>query len=266
MDYLGGQPQLIHYLPIATTVLSAAFCGVLFRRFDQRGGAHLLWWGGGVFCYGLGTALESAITLTGNSAGLNKAWYIAGALFGGYPLAQGTVYLLLSRRTAHLLSAVTGPILVALSVLVLCSPTDMAALEPHRPGGAALGWQWIRALTPLVNLYAAVFLIGGAGLSAARYARSTDTKHRMIGNILIAVGALLPGIGGGLAKAGMVEALYLGEFLGIILIWSGYGACVRSPAAVPVLAPTEVPATAPVNVSESSQSRCCSGPFSTPDP
>lgn len=249
MDYTGGHLRWVHYVPIATTVLSAVFCGILFYRFAKRGGAHLLWWAVGVLCYGLGTALESAITLAGNSAALNKIWYIAGALLGGYPLAQGTVYLLLRRRTAHVLSAVTVPVIVLLSVLVLCSPTDMAALQPHRPGGAALGWQWIRPLTPLINLYAAAFLIGGAALSAVRYARRTDTRHRMIGNTLIALGALLPGIGGGLAKAGFVEALYLGEFLGIVLIWSGYVACVRRSAAVQESAPTEA-LSVPLEVSK----------------
>ncbi len=32
-----------------------------------------------------------------------------------------------------------------------------------------------------------------------------------------------------MAKAGVVEALYVGEFIGIIFIWAGYAACVRVP-------------------------------------
>ncbi len=230
------QPHLVHYIPIATTLMSIVFTTVLARRFIQRGGMHFFWWGLGVACYGLGTALEAAITLFGNSPSLNKAWYIAGALLGGYPLAQGTVYLLQPRRRAHILTALTVPFIVVMSVLVAISPTDMEALLPHKPGGAALGWQWIRPWTPLINSYAAVFLIGGAILSAVRYAKRTDTRHRMIGNILIAIGAILPGVGGGMAKAGMVEALYIGEFLGLILIWLGYAACVSSPTQKPDLA------------------------------
>ena len=93
-------PQLVHYVPVATTILSVVFCLLLLRRYRFKGkGAHLLWWGFGVACYGLGTGLEASITLLGNSVFLTKSWYIAGALFGGYPLAQGTVYLLLRRRT-----------------------------------------------------------------------------------------------------------------------------------------------------------------------
>lgn len=136
-----SQPQLVHYIPILTTVLSAIFCGVLIRRYLGRGqGAHLLWWAGGIFCYGVGTALESAVTLLGNSPTLNAAWYVAGALWGGYPLAQGTVYLLLERRKAHVLSAMTVPFIVVFSVLVFLSPVKEELLNPHKPGGAALGW------------------------------------------------------------------------------------------------------------------------------
>jgi hypothetical protein len=235
------QPQLIHYVPIGTTVLSVIFCFLLLRRYLWRGqGAHLLWWAGGVFCYGLGTALESSITLFGNSPGLNKAWYIAGALLGGYPLAQGTVYLLLPRRSAHILTAITVPFIILFSVLVVLSPTNLEALQGHRPSGAVLGWRWIRYFTPFINLYAVCFLIGGAALSAVRYAGRVGTGHRAIGNALIAFGAILPGVGGSMAKAGHVEWLYAGEFIGLVFIWCGYACCVFKPAGRGI--PEHVPA------------------------
>ena len=145
-------PQPVHYLPIATTVLSAVFLVVLIRRYvTRRTGPHLLWWAGGIFAYGLGTALEGTITLAGNSITLNKAWYIAGALLGGYPLAQGTVFLLLSRRSALTLTALTVPFIATMAVLVGLSPVNIDAMESHRPSGSILGWQWIRAMTPLIN-------------------------------------------------------------------------------------------------------------------
>jgi hypothetical protein len=224
----------VHYLPMITTVLAAVFCVQLFRRFRlPRSGAHLLWWGIGVFAYGLGTALESAITLFGNSVFLNKSWYIAGALLGAYPLAQGTVCLLLKRHTARILTAITLPLVATLCVLVVWSPVVIEAMESHRPSGAILGWQWIRGMTPIVNLYAVFFLIGGAMVSSVRYqaARGPGDGSRAAGNSLIAFGALLPAIGGGMAKAGVVEALYVGELIGLVFIWLGYMACVRSPTA-----------------------------------
>ncbi|MBM3515480.1 MAG: hypothetical protein FJX59_17465 [Alphaproteobacteria bacterium] len=142
---LNSQAEAIHYLPIATTICAAVFASILLHRYAlRRSGPHLLWWGLGVAVYGLGTAFESAITLMGNSVALTACWYIAGALLGGYPLAQGSVYLLLQRRTAHILSAITVPFILIASLLVIASPVVAEAIESHRPSGAILGWSWIR--------------------------------------------------------------------------------------------------------------------------
>lgn len=215
----------VHYLPIATTLFSAFFLWHIGRRWIKNGGAHLFWWSLGVFTYGLGTALESLITLFGNSPAMNKLWYVAGAILGGYPLAQGSVYLHLSRGKANILTATTLPILAAVATLVFLSPVNVDLLELHRPSGASLEWQWVRLLTPFINTYAAIFLIGTAFWSALRFTRIEFGKYRAVGNFLIAIGAILPGIGGGMAKAGMVEALYVGEFVGILLIFAGYRLC-----------------------------------------
>ena len=202
------------------------------RRWRERRPApHLFGWALGVFTYGLGTALESAITLFGNSPWLNQAWYAAGAVLGGYPLAQGSVWYLARPRTARMLTWISAPIVAAAAVLVLASPVDAGVLEAHRPGGAAMEWSWIRLATPFINGYAAIFLIGGAAWSAVRYARGRAAPQRALGNALIAFGALLPGIGGGMAKAGIVEGLYVGEFAGLLLIWGGSAITAREPAA-----------------------------------
>lgn len=225
----------VHYLPIATTLLSALFLRALLARWRERGGKHLAWWAFGVFTYGVGTALESTITLFGNSAHLTQAWYIAGAVWGGYPLAQGSVWLLAKPRTARILTAITLSYALVLSALVLLSPLNASEVEAAKPSGAVIGWQWVRLWSPLLNGYAAIFLIGGAALSAVRYfrLRAPGMRERAVGNTLIAIGALLPGIGGGMAKAGIVEALYLGELVGLVLIWLGYRSCITAPEQSP---------------------------------
>ena len=224
----------VHYIPIATTVLSGIFFFILLRRFaERRSGTHLLWWAAGIFTYGCGTALEAAVTLFGNSEVLNKLWYVFGAILGGYPLAQGSVYLHFSKRAAHVLTLLTVPVLIVTSVFVFLSPTRTDLLLPHRPGGAALEWQWVRYLTPFINGYAAIFLIGSAITSSIHFARKRLNGGRALGNALIAFGALLPGIGGAMAKGGLVEGLYIGEFVGLLFIWAGYRACVNSPLAQP---------------------------------
>ncbi|MDH3492518.1 MAG: hypothetical protein OEM82_03135 [Acidobacteriota bacterium] len=217
----------VHYLPVLTTIFSLYFFIEIFGRYRKKGGTHLFWWSAGVFTYGLGTFLESAITIFGNSPLLNKSWYVAGAILGGYPLAQGSVYLHFKKRNSDILSSITIPFILFAAVCVFLSPVNLSLLETFRPGGASIGWQWVRLLTPLINLYAAIFLIGTALLSAIRFAKVENGKNRAFGNLLITIGAILPGIGGGMAKAGMVEALYVGEFVGIILIFLGYRACLR---------------------------------------
>jgi len=236
-------PQVlwVHYLPIATTLIAVAFSASLFRRYLARRPPHLFWWAIGVAFYGLGTLIEASITLAGNSVLLTKAWYIAGAILGGYPLAQGSLYLSYPRRFANRLTSISLPFAALASLLVVLSPVLESALEPHRPSGAILAWRWVRLMTPFINSYAAFFLIGGALTSAWRYWRRGDAPHRAAGNALIACGALLPGIGGSMAKAGMVEALYVGEFIGLILIWIGERVCGWRPAPAPVVVGEEQP-------------------------
>jgi len=173
------------------------------------------------------------VAVSGWHAGAFRVWYVAGALLGGAPLAQGTVYLLLSRRTADRLAVTLMAYLAVAITAVASSPLDPSRADANRMGGEVLAWQWVRLLTPPVNLYAFVFLVGGAVLSAWRFRRQRDTHHRFVGNVLIAIGALLPGIGGAATRFGHVEVLYVTEFVGLVLIWSGYRWNVRAPASTP---------------------------------
>ncbi len=224
--------QPVHFIPIATTLIALVFAYVVFDHYrERRSGPHLLWWAGGIFIYGAGTCAEAAVTLFGWHEATFRAWYITGALLGGAPLAQGTVYLLLSRRTANRLTAALVPYISVAAACVLLTPINHALVEPYRLSGQVMQWQWVRLFSPFVNTYAFIFLVGGAALSAFRYRKNRDTYHRFVGNTLIAVGALLPGVGGMATRLGHTEVLYVGEFVGIILIWMGYRWNVRGPTA-----------------------------------
>jgi len=213
----------VDFIPIFTTCMALVFAVVVARRWiERRSGPHLLWWTAGILAYGAGTMTEASVTLFGWHVALFKAWYITGALLGGAPLAQGTVYLLFSRRTANRLTAVLLPLIVVAATAVVLSPIRMDLVEPYRLSGAVLGWQWVRFFSPFINTYAFVFLVGGAALSAWRFRRRRETYHRFVGNVLIATGALLPGIGGTATRFGHVEVLYVTEFIGLALIWLGY--------------------------------------------
>ncbi len=216
--------QPLHFLPILTTLVSIPFAIVLFRHWRKKPDAlYLLWWMIGVLTYMAGTVTESLTTLFGWQLVVFKAWYVTGALLGGAPLAQGTIYLLFSRRTANLLSASLVAFVAVAAVPVLLSPVDLSLVETFRLSGAVLEWQWVRAFSPFVNTYAVIFLVGGAAWSAVKYSKQGAVmRARMWGNVWIAVGAILPGIGGSMARAGIVEGLYVGELFGLLLIWIGY--------------------------------------------
>jgi hypothetical protein len=222
--------ELIYWIPLATTIVAMFFATIVLRRYRERRGTHLLWWGAGLVIYGIGTLTESLTTLFGWNEWVFRAWYISGALCGGAPLAQGTVYLLMKRRTAHVLSVLLVTAIAIGAVLVFLSPVDPPAVEAHRLSGRALAWQQIRLLSPFINTYAAIFLIGGAIVSAMRYRSQPATRHKYVGNVLIAIGAILPGIGGTFTRFGYVEVLYVTEFIGLLLIFAGYQQNVASSA------------------------------------
>ncbi len=213
----------VHFIPIATTIIATVFTVVLVQRWRvRRSGPHLLWWALGAATFAAGTVTESITTLAGWNELTFRWWYVTGALLGGAPLAQGTVYLLLPRRIANALSAALVTVIVVAAVCVFLSPVNAALAEPHRLSGQVLEWQWVRGFSPFINLYALIFLVGGAFWSAYRYAGQPSMRHRVTGNVLIAVGALLPGIGGTFTRFGLVEVLYVTEFIGLALIIAGF--------------------------------------------
>lgn len=216
-------PQPVHYIPILTTLISAGFAVRLYRHWRAKPEAiYMLWWFLGLLTYAAGTLAESLTTLFGWHETVFRLWYVTGALLGGAPLAQGTVYLLLKRRTAHILTALLLAAVAFGAVCVFLSPIDHAAVDPTRLTGKVLGWQWVRRISPFINLYAVVFLVGGALWSAWRYWRDRRSPARVWGNLAIAMGAILPGIGGSFTRFGYVEVLYVTELIGVLFVWLGY--------------------------------------------
>ncbi len=230
----GTLHQAVLYLPVITTLISVFFCYTLFSRYRTKGGGlHLLWWGIGMTTYGIGTFTEAYTSIFGWNETVFRSWYIAGAFLGGYPLAQGSIYLLMSRRFAHRSAIIVTSLIAVASMFVILTPLDQSVVEMHRLSGNVIEWNWVRFISPFFNLYSVIFLVGGAVVSALRFRRAGRFRHRYIGNILIAMGAILPGIGGAMTRAGYVEVLYVTELIGLCLIYGGYRMNIRevTPAA-----------------------------------
>jgi hypothetical protein len=82
----------------------------------------------------------------------------------------------------------------------------------------------VGVLTGLMNVYGTVTLVGGALYSAWVFWRKHILPHRVQSNVLIALGALLPAIGGSLLKLGAAHGatFYILELSGVIIIFIGF--------------------------------------------
>jgi hypothetical protein len=213
---------MISYIPVLTTLLSLFFLSRIIPHYRAKASPYLLWWMLGVLTFGVGTLTESINAIFGWSEWNTKVWYIVGALLGGYPLAQGTIYLLMNRRFADISAGLCTAVIVVAGVCVLASPLQVPEGFDYRLTGKVLAWQWVRGISPWLNTYAVIFLFGGAVYSAVRYFSIVEGRTRFLGNILIAVGAFLPAIGGTFTRFGYVEVLYLTELIGLSCIYFGY--------------------------------------------
>jgi hypothetical protein len=213
---------VIEHIPILTTLFSVFFTYEIYNHYRERKKPYLLWWTLGVITFGLGTFAESIHALFGWNAVNLRYWYIVGALLGGFPLAQGSVYLLMKKGFAHITTAIFVTLILVASVCVVLTPISLPAEFDGRLTGSVFTWQWVRMFSPFINLYAFIFLVGGAIYSAIRYYKLGQKEAPFKGNIFIAIGGLLPGIGGTFTRYGYVEALFITELIGLLCIYWGY--------------------------------------------
>lgn len=214
-------------LPFTSAVLSFIFAFVVFKRFSSRRNAHLFLWGIGLIFYGIGGFCEGYYGAFGWHPLIFRLWYLFGAILVAAWLGQGTVYLLAKRKWANVLMVllVIGSLFGAIKVFTAQLDPSLMTTSVHtgsEMSGHAITSSGVRALTPIFNLYGVVTLVGGAVWSAWIFYRKRILLHRTIGNILIAVGAIMPGFGGTFSRFGIPGALYIGELLGVLLMFAGF--------------------------------------------
>ena len=208
-------------IPLVAAVISLVFAAMMYRRYFVRRGVHLLVWGIGLSFYGLGALCEVLFQVGGWNPWVFRLWYLSGAFLGAAYLGQGTVYLLTKKRWAHWLMAVLvlGSIYVAVR-LVLAQP-DPALMTSGELSGHALPRN-LRLLTIPFNTYGTLGLVGGGLFSTWLFWRKCVLLNRVVGNILIAAGGLLPAFAGVMSRIGIPRALYIGILTGAILMFVGF--------------------------------------------
>jgi len=219
--------MILTLLPLLSSIISFIFAFYILRRYAGRKGTHLLLWGIGTIFYGIGGFCEFYYGAVGWNALIFRLWYLFGAILVAAWLGQGTVYLLVKNRTAHVLMGIlaVGSVYALFKVFTAGLDPALMISSVHTGSelsGHAITSSGVRVLTPFFNLYGTVTLVGGAAYSAFIFWRKRILLHRTLGNILIAVGATLPAFGGYFSRIGVPAALYLGEFFGILLLFAGF--------------------------------------------
>lgn len=225
----------MHYISILSTIVSFIFAAAVFNRYRYKKGPHLLMWGIGLVFYGIGTLTEVILSFTFSPLVL-KVWYLTGAMLTAAWLGQGSVYLLVRRRrVASTLMLILAAVSILAAVLILAAPltSTAAAFDVTQPASAQYKDILIRngaiiALTIILNIYGTVTLVGGALYSAWLFWRKKILLNRMLGNILIAAGALMPAMAGTFLQMGLVDLLYVSEFLGVVLMYAGFSLATTS--------------------------------------
>ncbi len=322
-------PNII--LPLASSVLSFVFAGLVFDQWLRRRRAYQLVWSVGLLWYGISAGTEFLGSALGWNEPLYRTWYLIGAFGVAAYLGLGTVFLLnrtrfgyfvafslfagglfsvlsalarlrelaaagatvtmgeafavaapavavatagaivlvvVTRVDRRLVAPVSAVILVAASVYVTWQAYTVPvaapgyALDPETlvPIGTALPLE-LRILTPPFNIAGAFALVFGAVYSAyifmpKRRLLRVDTSLPVIGHVgravavvvnffasipgaasafrngtlnsrvpatlLIALGGFIPGWTSGLNRFGITWAFFLGEFVGVLLIFLGF--------------------------------------------
>jgi len=237
---------MIRLLPFSSTLITAIFAAAVLLRFSRRGGLHLLLWGIGLILYGLGTFSEAFLGLS-YSPFMLRIWYITGAMLTAAWLGQGTLYLLVRKPgVAH--AAMLGLALasiVAIIAVMFAPMNPAAAYNIHVPASVQYKATLSRGaliipLTILLNIYGTLTLVGGAIYSAFIFWRKRVLPNRVIGNVLIAAGALLPASAGTFVKLGLADWLYLSELLGAMIMFIGFlQATAHQPSQAPAMRPAQ---------------------------
>jgi len=210
------------YVPLVTCVVSLVFALAVLDQYFARRKPYQLLWAIGLFMYSLSTFTEFWWNIYGHVDVLYRLWYLVGAVLVAAYLGQGTLYLLMRRRRAHIIMAVLGLATIWAIIRVFTIDIDISGLA--KLTGVGVMPTDIRAIvTPVFNAFGTFALVGGAIYSAWIFWRKRILPHRVLANILIALGALLPAAGGiHISGSGGLDLFFILELAGVIIMFVGF--------------------------------------------
>jgi hypothetical protein len=212
--------------PAATAILGFVFAWLVFDQWLHRRKPHQLAWAVGMFMYAVAAVMETVSEYTGHwDPTVYRVYIVLAASLVGF-LGLGSYYLLAKKRTGP--QIYFGMLIGWLAVFfwgTFATELQMDKLVPGIVvGGQALGdsRSFPRIMSLPFNITGSFFLLGGALLSIWMFARKREYAYRMWANVLIALGTLVIGGMGAMARAGNTAGLYAGEMVASAILLAGF--------------------------------------------
>jgi hypothetical protein len=204
--------MFVAIVPFASALILAFLTYDLFRRFQSYKGGHrhLLFWAIGLGMFAIASLCDGILEFTWNELAF-LGWYLFGAILNAAWIGEGTLFLLFRRRWVPITAMILAILSVVTAALLLSTPLNASAYQ----AGVPIAEQYqsilptdaiVRRATPIFNIYGTITLVGGALYSGYLFYRKRILPNRVLGNVLIAAGALA------VAGAGVLNRFGAGEF------------------------------------------------------
>ena len=224
------------FYAMAATAVSAAFAVTLWVQYRSKPRPYLLAWSVALAIYAVAAFTEVIGAAAGWTPLLYRTYYYFGGILVVGVLALGTIYLLAPRfgRVALLVLLVLGAIglagiLGARLQAGLLQTHEVPSVDTIRLEHGAFNAVAI-LMAALLNSVGSVILIGGALWSAYGVWRKGGAQSRLLANILIAAGAFIVAGASILFRVFHVyELFYVGQAIGVLVMFGGFLAAQRSP-------------------------------------
>ncbi|MEE9586025.1 MAG: hypothetical protein V3W09_03905 [Nitrososphaerales archaeon] len=217
---------MANYIPLVTTIISAAFTILLIWQYAHRRKIHQAIWTLAMALYAVAAFMEFLANpdVAGPTVTLIKIYYVSAAPLVGL-LGAGVLYLLVRRKVAHAYLAVV--IILSLALLIGGGRADLseeviaAGFEDNLPEGfseASSSFPFVAARLPFILLSSTggTLLVGGALYSFVR-------DRSKIYNIPLILGGLFPSVGGFLLGIlSNPDVFFEFELAGAIFLFLGF--------------------------------------------
>ncbi|MFV1989263.1 MAG: hypothetical protein ACC652_00815 [Acidimicrobiales bacterium] len=216
-------PTLHNALAATAFLISIAFCLSTFERWLMSRSAHQGAWTASLALFAAAAGTFWYSTAAGWTDFTFRLFFYFGAIANVPLLALGTMALMSSPRVTLLATRITVVFVVFAAGVLAAAPISGDVASESLPKGSDHFDTLPRLLAAVGSGVGASIVIGGAIFSAYRLMRSRTTRRLPLGNVFIAIGAIVLSASGIFsARFGELTAFSISLTLGITLIFAGF--------------------------------------------